>query len=228
MTREADRFLLAGMLESQRPFVFVKFGDGEFECMAGGAGQNCDGQEYSPDLQRALIESWQFLTGLDNARLTCWCPERIAKRLPAEVSLNGRAYLDHDALLFHEMGPGLEAFYRVLMADRRQKVLVAPTQLAPAATLLGCHRFVEVPRPGAFSCRQEIFRKMTNQDTRKAIFLFCAGPAAKVLIADLIRADQTVTCLDLGSALDPIYIGETRTGQPIAFQARQFFARLIA
>ncbi len=82
-----------------------------------------------------------------------------------------------------------------------------------------------MPRPNAFAKRAEIREKLLklNQDGR--IFLFSAGHAAKVWIADLLREGKSITCIDLGSALDPLYLGMTRSGQPDKKAATFFFHR---
>ncbi len=197
--------------------------------MASAFGNNCDGQEYTPELSIALVEAFQFLSHRRQTMLTCWCPEYLRSKIKQIVDLDNRAYADHDALLLHNRTQKLAGFYRTLIRDDRKKILVAPSTLHRAIYLLKCDQHIEVPRPNAFSVYKEILKSLLESATEKCIFLFCAGPAAKPWIAellqtnDLLQTGKEITCLDLGSALDPLYIGNTRTGQPSRDQAMSFF-----
>ena len=48
-------------LQQDKNFVYAKFGDGEFACMNGEQGHNCDLHPYSEKLGKSLIDSFYFL-----------------------------------------------------------------------------------------------------------------------------------------------------------------------
>src|SRR5688572_2860694 len=56
------------MLKEGENFKFARFGDGEFNCMFGKVGHNCDGHEYFPDLGTALNNAFysdpQYMVGI--------------------------------------------------------------------------------------------------------------------------------------------------------------------
>lgn len=223
MSQEEDRIFLAGLLAVGNPFAFVKFGDGEFECIVGaGKGYQEDGQRYSDEAAMALIEAWAFLRDLPNAYLTCWCPPALKPDVSKVADLNGRRFLDHDALLLHTRSDNLAAFYRNLYADKRRKVLVAPSRLSGVTDLLGCSEHVDIPRPNAFEARDEFKKQILAMAEPGDIWLFSASFAAKCWIFDLMKANIPVSCIDLGSAFDPIFIGPTRHEAPSRQTAIEF------
>lgn len=224
-TYEEDRKVFISLLESRTRFTFVRFGDAEFECMAGIRGRSRDRQPYGPELAAALTDAFRYLCGRDDVYLAQRCAPKLRERIEAIVPLSGRKYYDADSLLLHYRSFALESFYRVLIQDNRRKIYVAPRQLNRAKPLLKCADRIEVPRPDAFSVYAEVRDKLIAQNQDDTVYLFSAGHAAKVWIADVLKDGKPVTCIDLGSALDPIYIGQTRTGQPTMREAVSFFHR---
>jgi hypothetical protein len=224
MSKEADRAAMTEMLMRKEPFCFVKFGDGELECISGSTWRNCDGQQYSPELKSALIEAYGFIYDLPNAIMTLWCPDRLRQKASESLNLNGRYFADIDTLLLHDETERLAGFYAALIRDGRKKVFVGPRQMHRATALLGCARHIEVPRPNAFSAYQRVLDEILAEAAE--VYLFCAGLASKVWIADLLKANPAATCIDLGSALDPLYFGRTRASQISTEQAKEFFSRV--
>ena len=225
-TYVADRIFFTELLESRTPFAFTRFGDGEFECMAGNSGRNWDGCDYSPEFMIALIDSFQFLSRQPNVYLAQRCPPRLRSKISEVINLNGNRYYDAEALIFHNITPELGPFYRALIDDPRRKVLVGPQEHYGANKLLGCELQIQVRRPNAFQDRDATRACLIAEHKPDTVFLFCAGMTAKVLIADLLKYGPDITCIDLGSALDPIYIGRTRSDQPARRVVIDFFTRM--
>ncbi len=42
------------------PFIFAKFGDGEYAAANGHYGSNCDGDKYTNNLQKEIIDAIQY------------------------------------------------------------------------------------------------------------------------------------------------------------------------
>lgn len=93
--------------------------------------------------------------------------------------------------------------------------------------MLCCSRLVEVRLVNAFGRYREI-RRVLEEESSGEVFLFCAGMTSKVWISDLLRKRKTITCLDLGRALDPLFVSQTRSHQLSQKEVRQFFKPHVA
>ncbi len=194
------QFGLENFAGSVGDFSFVKLGDGEEICMRGEAGQNCDGQTYSNDLGQKLRESFEWMAGRLNVHVVHWADQRMVN------------------LLLHREDGDNEAvrrFWRAVREYGGKKVLVAPKRMQWLQRLLKARYFIEVPETDAFSAYEETRRHLMG--TAFELALFCAGPMAKVLIADVLRAadgQYAKSCIDVGSSFDSLYAGhQTRTEQ---------------
>ena len=218
-----DRVFLTELLLKRHPFGFVRFGDGNFEAMTGLPGAEKDGQEYNSPMCKELIWAWNTLSARENCHLTAWCPDPLRPMLDPYLRWVKSYYFDHGVLLLHEITPEIESFYRALVRDPRKKILVGPAILKKGADLLGCSALVEVPKPNAYSKRDQIVERAFAEYIDDAVYLFCASSMGKILACLLFEAHEQVTCIDLGSALDPICIGNTRNGQADYVTAWRFF-----
>jgi glycosyltransferase involved in cell wall biosynthesis len=188
-------------------FGFVKLGDGEQACMDGKEGATCDGQPYSPELRNSLHQAYEILR------------DRVyVLEFKNQPSYN---------LLLHRKGNDLKAvakFWTAVRESKRGKAIISPATLVEAATFLGATHLA-VDEHNAFSCLERIKFCLELEVTRgTSIFIFCAGPASKVWIADLMRNHHDITCIDAGSAFDPLFVGQTRTEQITMEEAHRLYA----
>lgn len=182
-------------IKIRQPFSFVKLGDGERACMNGATGANCDGQPYSAALASALNTAYEFLVG----------------KVHVVDFFNQKVF----NMLLHRTDSDLTAvksFWETVSSATGVKVFVGPARLRPAAELLKA-RFIEVPLVDAFSDLERIKKQLFDHCKRDAICIFCAGATSKILIAEMLKVRQDITCLDAGSSFDPMFVGETRTLQ---------------
>ena len=187
-----DLASLEATIKENRNFVFVKRGDGEQACMEGQVGQNCDGHPYTTSLGDALRDAYAYLK--DKA---------IIVEFADQVNYN---------VLLHRTDSDLAKvshFYKTIANSERLKVMVAPERLAIVARLLNAEHVV-VPDIDAWSQVNEIFDRIPK--IRNAVYMFCAGMPAKVLIARMLEQLSDATYIDCGSAFDPA-IYTTRTYQ---------------
>jgi len=132
----------------------------------------------------------------------------------------------HHLLLLHDRSEALEEFYRALILSNRKKVFVGPAILSGAAELLRCEHHIEAPLRNAFQQYQAVNDSISNANGD--VLLFCAGLASKVWIADEATRRPSSTLIDLGSALDPLFIGRTRSiPQPDKAEAQEFFEHAL-
>jgi len=178
-------------IKNNENFTFVKRGDGELACMNGETGANCDNHPYSEELGKALKESFEFLK--DKADIVEWDDQKNYN------------------ILLHRKDNDLEKvrnFWVTVQESPRRKFFIGPERLKGVCELLGA-KHVEVPLVNAFEY-------ITGSDLRPEdndIFIFSCGMPAKYLIARTLKQNPNITCIDAGSAFDPIFVGATRTEQ---------------
>ena len=63
---------LSECIKNDIPVSFSKYGDGEYNCVTGHHGHNCDNDNYTNKLKYALIESFKYMVNVDNAYLGIW------------------------------------------------------------------------------------------------------------------------------------------------------------
>jgi len=172
-------------------FTFVKRGDGELDCMNGEVGANCDGHDYSPELGESLKESFEFLK--DKADIVEFSDQKNYNILLHRT--------DNDLVKLSE-------FYKTIRDSSRKKFFIGPERLIGVAELLDA-TFVEVPLVNAF----DYIQGMDLRPEDNEIYIFSCGMPAKVLIAQTLKQNPNITCIDSGSSFDPIFVGKTRTEQ---------------
>lgn len=192
-----DTFL--SRLKWKDRFAFSRFGDGEFHCIFGKVGANCDGHQYFPDLGRRLrgiLESRPpYTIGI----------QALARRLysdnPEFRQLTDFAFVEADALHWASAQGRLGELFERL--NRREVVLVGPRHVG-RQTKFSC-RFVEVPSRDCWLSCDEVREKLIPLAHPEQVFVFCASFLTKVLIDELWRCSKS-TLIDAGSVLDP-YVG---------------------
>jgi glycosyltransferase involved in cell wall biosynthesis len=182
-------------IKAQQPFSFVKLGDGERECMSGKPGQNCDSQPYSLELARALASSYASMAG--KVHIVDFENQKAFNLL-----LNRT---DNDMA-------AVKSFWETVSAQAVLKVFIGPERLRAAAKFLKA-KFVPVPLIDSFSAVGHTCKQVFDLAKPGTIFVFSAGMASKILIAELLKRNSNITCLDAGSAFDPLFVGNTRTFQ---------------
>lgn len=197
---------LADCVRKGLPVTFTKVGDGESLCMNGEAGANCDGHPYTKALADKLRTAfWQL-------------EQRQREQKDGRTWVNVVPFADQPFFncILHRNTNNLDAvkeFWGAIRDSDKPKVFVGPKRLKPAADMLKAE-FVEVPLVNAFAEYERIREQLLWKAKGEAIFVFCAGMTSKVLIAELLKGQPNLTCIDAGSAFDPLFVeGGTRTEQ---------------
>jgi len=118
--------------------------------------------------------------------------------------------------ILHRSGNNLAAvkeFWGAVRDSASPKVFIGPARLRPAAEMLKA-QFIEIPLVNAFAEYRSIKEKLIWKAEFGTIFIFCAGMTAKPLIASLLEFRPEMSCIDAGSAWDPLFVEQpTRTEQ---------------
>ena len=185
-------------------FTFVKRGDGELACMNGEVGVNCDGHKYSSELSEKLKESFEFLK--DKADIVEWNDQK-----------------NYNVLLHRKDNDlnKLKDFWMTIKNSPRNKFFVGPYRLLEAAAMIDA---VIIPIP-ELNCFDFLKTNPVPTPEDNDIWIFCCGMPAKWLIAEQIKRNHNITCIDAGSSFDPIFVGQTRTEQASTEYLKRIYAR---
>ena|SRR3990167_5427760 len=208
-----DRFdAYVAALDTRLPVAFSRWGDGEWQCILGHHGTNCDGQPYTPALRQDLVAVLRGRPRYDLG-LQGFAVRRMGPAITAWLEAEGLDLLWVDADSFARrsrdgrLGPLLAAL------TARPVVLVGPTYLRHLP-LFPVAAHVDVPGRMRHedAIEQLVHESMAALEAWPgAVVIVSAGLTAKVLIHRLHAASPASTLLDCGSVCEP-YVGRvTRT-----------------
>jgi hypothetical protein len=187
------------------PISFVKRGDGEEAAMAGEKGANCDGHPYSEDLGRKLKTAF-------------WHMDKLTAPRNGRTWVNVVPFEDQRFynILLHRPDQNFDAvkgFWSAVRESEAHKIFVGPERLKAVAGMLKAE-FVKIPLVNAFSEYDWIRGKLMQHAKPGTVFIFCASMVGKVWMAHLLERSAEISCIDAGSAWDPLFVpGGTRTMQ---------------
>jgi len=118
-------------------------------------------------------------------------------------------------ILLHRTDSDFDAtkgFWDAVRRADAPKVFVGPARLKPAADMLKAE-FLGIPLENAFGQYEGIREQLKWKCKPGTIFVFAAGMISKALTASLLMRSPNISCIDAGSAFDPLFIGNTRTKQ---------------
>jgi hypothetical protein len=194
-------------LKAQTPFAFVRYGNGEWDCIFSRYHSTRSGSHtlliarMRIELERSIREAYTEMgyhmalrsTSL-NVPVRSWLTEQCPKRNWVECTAFYRA--SRHGRLF--------PFIDALRHDKRPLIVVGPDHLRGLAQRgLDIDTFVEVPPKNCYYQKRDILRQILNAP-RPAIISISAGPPAKIMVFELWRRlrDTNSVILDLGSLWD--------------------------
>ena len=177
---------LIDKLKSSEPFSFSRFGDGEFACMLGKKGANCDGHEYYPDLGKALNKAWDEPRGIIGT-------QRYGQAIYPQFTHTGI-----DADILHKASIGEELGEFCMNLRHTDLIIVGPKHIEG---LMVWREFIEVPERNAWLQHDQILEQLRNMIQKWDVVLYCCGMMAEVLIWELY--DKKIIQIDCGSVFDP-------------------------
>lgn len=185
-------------LDERINFKFARYGDGEFLCMAGKIGRNCDKHEYFADLGQALNDAFysdpKYMVGIQPLSVQSGLYQKALQFAPGPEHIK-----DADVLHSASIDGNLGKFFEAL--DGRRTVLVGPDYLKKmdfdyhiTITDLNCWQNYEGTK--------HRLRKAIRTDD---VVLLCASMMSEVLIHEM--CGEHITMIDCGSVFDP-YAGK--------------------
>ena len=202
---------LLGKIECGEQFAFSRWGDGEWHCILGDEGQNCDGSRYdkllSTELGSVLVMTPEYYLGMQpkairdmGLRIQKWCKEMNVDSDWCDADIL------HDASKFGRLG----RFFDVLKL--RNIILVSSFTDEELARLPFTLRHIRISSWNAWDhytkTRQELSIEVQNNPVGTVV-LFASGMMSNVLIDDMWKMyGEQYTFIDVGSLLDP-YVGRS-------------------
>lgn len=219
---------LTSLIQMDTPFAFTKFGDTELFCISKQQGTGGE-HAYSPEAAEDLMKAYRVLR--EHAYLGDWKWNAQAEKLALENRYGPIANpVFYDAILFHEnwwLTETLRSFYDAIRNSRRKKIYIANKKLAKAQHFLGLDYFTEVPERDAYTCKDAVLKQLKfllSVEKGPVMVLTSCSILAKVIAAFVVEFRPNAIVIDLGSALDPLFIGNTRAQESNNSNlAKQFF-----
>lgn len=233
LTADQSAHLLTARINHQLPFLFLRYGDGALECMAGHPGGTRDGEQYSAELAAALLDAWREVIAAPNVYIGDWQSAsfdeksegaRYAKQYAELIGDARPQWLHFETLLLMRESAQLMDFYRAVRRDPRRKLFMGPQECAGAAAMLGAEHLV-VPMKDLFRHLQEA--PLELHDCEFDVLLYGAGMAGHIPVVECWKKHPERTYINLGSAMDPLFRGVTRSRQIHPPRARVLFRDLL-
>jgi hypothetical protein len=228
MTADQGAATLAGYLRQRRPFFFARIGDGAIECLQGRKGQTCDGERYSLELAAELrkaidaLKSGGAIFG-DWRTAVAGSEPKYVPEWEKLIEPAGRELLNYESLLLMRQSEPLVDFYRAARNDSRKKMYIGRDAVEAVATL-DCRRGIVT------SMKLDLEgTRLLIEDIRwesPSVILFGAGMAGLIAVVKYWQENPGVTCIHLGSALDPLFRQSRQRQLPMKV-ARAMFKELL-
>lgn len=216
-------------IKNDTPFSFTKFGDTELFCISKKEGSGGE-HFYSKEAAEDLIKAYSFLH--DKAYLGDWKfnAQEEKKELERQCGLIFNPVF-YDALLFHEnawLTPELKLFYNAIRESKRTKIYISNQKLRKAQFFLGLQYHINLPERNAYVVKEQVIKHLSaildNTLDLKVMILTSCSILAKIINHYVTQRDPDAIVIDLGSAIDPLFIGNTRAIDPTnSDRAREFF-----
>ena len=197
-------------------FVQANYGDGEWACILGHDGANCNGEHYSKPLQKALQDT---LHNPPHGHV--WYGSNPGKKLQDIVSswlvgegISQRAWVYKEIISGANVNGKLHDF--IGACRTLGPIIVGPKHLRKPEIndLFNSRGFVAVPDKDAYLAIERTTKDTCKfiEETEASLVLVCSGMASNPLIFDLARKYDHLTLIDMGACLDPYVANYSRSG----------------
>lgn len=201
ITPEFTRYIEEGI-----PFSFSKYGDGEYMCVAGFPGANCDGDTYTNELREDLAKSFVKIVE-QGGFVGRWWHDNVVQywentvKDPSKV----RWVNYHSAILDSDVDSKIE-FYKSIKKSKFNKIYIHNYLLKKVKYILDIDNEVIIDIRNWYKYKEEIITEIQSKikEGETNIILTSMGMGAKVIISHLKELYPHNIYIDIGSALDLI------------------------
>jgi hypothetical protein len=201
---------LTKCVEQDIPVTFLKFGDGEYNCVFQPVGANCDRDLFTLKLSNSLKESFQYMIeNTDNTYIGKWHDLENAKKWEELVTKKVN-WVNYHSIIIDNININNDSkikLYKTIKMSKTKKIIVCNELLIKSKYLLDIDYVIIIPLHSWFDT---YFENVMQQITsligidENHIVITCCGMSAKVLLTELRKKFKKGVYLDFGSALDLI------------------------
>ena len=215
--------LFINNIQNNVPFVYAKFGDGEYLCMIKYDNKeickhlqtlplnaNCDNDNYTEKLSLSLRESLKYLVDTcKNSYIGEWPNIDVRTYIQSLITTNIN-FCQYGSFLFTEVNNIDDKIniFKIIKTTQKKKIYVCNELLIKVKSLLNIDHLVHVSINNWFDTQldnvMEQIKKIIGNEDKDYIILTSCGMGAKVLIAELHKIYPKSTYIDIGSGLDII------------------------
>jgi len=200
-------------IQAGRRFAFVRYSDGDWNCIFNRRGSIGDEHAYRPDLGSALKDAIQsgpdYHLGLMPSMMTpgrWWASDWTIIYVAARPDLRWcSSMILHNASMAGELGLFFEALRGWPIT------VISHAGMAGMRPWLGDFEHVVIPESNCWEARAEIEPRIIEACRAPGLALFSCSMPAKVWIRQAWEARGQASLIDVGSAFDP-YIGRESRG----------------
>lgn len=216
------------LIDENVNFTFTKFGDGEFYCMNFTNGHNCDGDSYTRWLGEELINSFKHLTYKDFVYLGKWHNPNAVDFFSKLSNQNKINWVHYHSVMNASPVNGIEfdsfsndyllRLVKSIRDSKRKKIIISNHKNKKLKDIFNANSYVEVLGSDWSESYSEYEKKVLNELTDDCIILTAAGMCSKVLISNLLKIKENITCIDIGSGFDLLATGIKSRPWPHSYQ----------
>lgn len=202
-------------LKNNKTIIFVKYGDGEYQCANLYKGANCDGDRYFPELGEKIKKSFIYLSSHENILIGKWSTYTVFNFFENLLHIKNKKinWINYNTLINNDkfnQNDDLYRFVKTIQECNRNKIIVSNKMNIKMKKIFNADIFIEIPSK-CWSLKYDyFFSKIMESLKDNSIVITSAGLCSKVLIADLVKKNKTISCLDTGSSFDLLCGRNTR------------------
>jgi hypothetical protein len=208
----SDIELITNHINKKEPCIFAKYGDGEYLASLGATGANCDNTPYTSKLQKAMNESFIYISQQKNSYLGQYNGSTFT-HWDTFTSLP-KKWANYHLFIFYgksDFSNEKRELYKAIKYSSCQKIYVCnESMVEKSKSLLNIDNHIIVDKNNWFENNfDSILNNVLNsiKDEKNVIILTSAGMGAKPLISSIHKNAPNAIILDIGSALDLICTG---------------------
>lgn len=234
---KSDIYTITNFINNKIPCVYAKYGDGEYLASIGGRGMygNCDMTPYTPKLQKAMNESFIYISKLNNSYLGQYHGETFNHW--NNFTSFPKKWANYHLFIFYTLKNDLNEekhnLYKAIKYTSLQKIYICNKEMVDKSKIiLNIDNHIIVDSNNWFENNFDtILNNTLNtiKDPHNVLILTSAGMGAKPLIAAIHQKNPNSIILDVGSALDFICTGKATRAyadQQEYNELQQFFNNL--
>lgn len=200
--------LICNNIERDIPFVFSRFGDGEWFAIFGRNGSNCDSHNYYKDMGDRLREIVSMKRNGNYIYSLSPFVEGKYNKYIKRLSDNKIKWYNSNVFVEASKSNKIGRYFDLLV--EKKTIMVAPDYLRKFE---GYDEFVSVPEQNCWLEKNKIVREIVKLlGDKNTIVSVVASMAANVIVDELYQIyGNTHTFIDAGSVYDP-YVGVRTRG----------------